>query len=100
MATRTEPMRGAPFSLDAGTPSRLSAVLIFLLCALAPDQLVEPPDLALDRLQPVLLQLERVVVDPFPSACQRGAYALQPFLETAAPAFEDPQPYVGAGVSE
>src|SRR4051812_49395104 len=100
MATRTEPMRGAPFSLDAGTRSRPSAVLFVLLCALAPDQLVEPPDLALDRLQPVLLQLERVVVDSFPSTGQRGAYALQPFLEATAPAFENPQPYVGAGMSE
>src|SRR3954469_14459414 len=100
MATRTEPMRGAPFSLDAGTRSRPSAVLFVLLCALAPDQLVEPPDLALDRLQPVLLQLQGVVVDPLPSPGQRGAYALQPFLEAAAPAFENPQPYVGAGVSE
>src|SRR3569833_3601649 len=100
MATRTEPMRGAPFSLDAGTRSRLLVVFFFLLCALAPDQLVEPPDFALDRLQPVLLQLERVVVDPLTSPGQRGTYALQAFLEAAAPAFEDPQPYVGAGLSE
>ena len=31
-----------------------------------------------------------------PGAGQRGAYALEPFLEAAAPAFEDPQPHIGA----
>src|SRR4051812_44108917 len=66
--------------------------LLFLLGPLAPDQLVEPADLALDRLQPVVLQLQGVGVDPFPGPAEGGADGLQPFLEPAAPAFEDPEP--------
>ena len=64
------------------------------------DQLGEPTDLAIRRLEPVLLQLEGVAIQPLAGAGQRRAHALAPFLHPAAPSLEDAQPDVGAGLGE
>src|SRR5579859_4843488 len=64
------------------------------------DQLVQPADLALGRLKAVLLQRERVPVDPFPGPGQAGAEPVDALFQPAAPALKDPQPYIGAGQAE
>src|SRR4051812_11856805 len=100
MATRTEPIRMLLCSWLRGDVLAPSAVVICLLRALASDELVEPPDLTLDRLEPVFLKFERVVVHALSRTGQRRAHALQAFLQPAAPAFEDAQPYIGTGLGE
>ena len=64
------------------------------------DQLGQPADLAVDRFQPVLLQLQGVAVQPLPGAGQRGPHAVgllgHPLLAT----LQDLQPDVGPGLGE
>jgi len=64
------------------------------------DQLGEPADLAVDRFQPVPLELEGVAVEPFPGAAERGPQPLALALDRAPPALQDPQPRVGGRVPE
>src|SRR3954454_3315692 len=64
------------------------------------DQLREPADLPVHRLQAVPLELEGVAVQPLTGAGQRGPQALPLPLDGAPTALEDPQPDVGLGVLE
>src|SRR5690606_33771110 len=112
MATRTEPIALAPSLICLGQFLPLvfrygspAAAGPFPFgggrgASLGVDQLVEPAHFALDRLQPVALEFEGVTVQPVPRPGESRADPLEPFLQTAAPAFEDPQPYVGIGVPE
>ena len=69
-------------------------------CSFRGDQLVQPADFPLDRLQAVPVQLEGVAVQALPGPGQGGADALHPLLEPAAPALQDPQPDVRPGLAE
>src|SRR5688572_29588763 len=60
------------------------------LAAFGVDQLGEPADLPVHRLQAVALELERVAVEPLAGAGQRRAQALSLLLDGPAAAFEDP----------
>src|SRR5262252_4130968 len=53
-------------------PRRLRPPRLAVRLPLGGDQLVQPSDLALDRLQAVPLQLEGVAVDPLPGPGQAG----------------------------
>src|ERR1022692_750862 len=85
----------AAWSVVPGPAARLSVRLPF-----PGDELVEPADLALDRLQPVTLQLKGVAVDPLPGPGQPGAERIDPLLKPAAPALKDPEPDVRPGLAE
>src|SRR6266566_8529641 len=123
MATRTEPIWIAPFlrrlagvhcRRPAASAARAAAAGVVLRSVrmsaarvptrvrppLRSDQLVEPAHLALDRLEPMLVKLERVAVQPFPGPGEGRPHTVEPLLEPGAPAFEDPQPDVGAGLAE
>src|SRR5215218_580369 len=84
-----------PPALAAG-PVRRSVPL----AQLGVDQLVEPADLALDRVESVLLQLQRVAVELLPGAGQPGPQAVAALLDPAPPALQDPQPDLGVGLGE
>src|SRR6185312_8381535 len=62
-----------------------------LLVMLGADELVEPPDLAFDRLQTMALEFQRVSVDPLPGLGDLLADQIQPLFQTRPAAFEDPQ---------
>src|SRR4051812_20652542 len=49
--------------------------------ALGVDEVAQPAHLAFDRLEAVLLQLERVAVEALPSAGHRLAHTVEPFLQ-------------------
>src|SRR5690606_2334735 len=68
--------------------------------ALGGDEPVEPAHLALDLLQPVPLQLERVLVEPFAGAGCGLPDRLQPFGQPGAPAFEDAEAGLGVRLRE
>src|SRR4051794_39269123 len=68
--------------------------------ALVVDELGQPADLAVHRVQAVSLQLEGVAVEAFAGAAERGAQALPLPLDGAPATLEDPQPGVGGGVPE
>src|SRR3954447_19360212 len=70
------------------------------VAALAVDQLGQPADLAVHRLQAVLLELERVAVEALAGAGQRRAQPFTLLLDGAPAALQDPQPGVGRGVPE
>src|SRR5512135_2563216 len=116
MATRTEPI-GIPLSNTVGgrvvpgpgrgggrrMPRRGGGVLggaARRLLALARDELVEPAHLALDALEPVLLQLEGVAVEPLAGTGQRRAERVEPLLEPGPASLEDAQPDRGLGAAE
>src|SRR5580658_2578492 len=127
MATRTEPMRIAPFLYSSvpepglgggprgvvppgqqrgrvvgtvpGGTTELGGGLS-VRPSLGGDQLIQPANLTLYRLKPVPLQLKRVAIEPLPGPCECGAERLDSLLKPAAPAFQDPQPDVGPGKSE
>src|SRR4051812_40770527 len=111
MATLTLPMCAPSFSDPAGPMARTGwrsrtswsgggargvGLRIGLVsgraAALVVDELGQPADLAVHRLQAVPLQLERVAVDPLAGAGQRRAQALALPLHGPAPALEDLQP--------
>jgi hypothetical protein len=71
-----------------------------LLASFAVDQLVQPADLALGRLQAVPLQLEGVRVDPLRGPAHRGPEVGQPFLHPGPAALEDAQPGGRIGPAE
>src|SRR6516165_2360508 len=83
-------------------PRRLTARLAFrgARLALRGDQLVEPADFPLDRLQAVPVQFERVAVQPFPGPRHRRPDAVQPLLKPGPAALQDAQPDVRAGLAE
>ena len=81
-------------------PRRLRVLGLRCLAALGVDELVEPADLAVHRLQPVPLQLEGVAVDPLPGPRERGPEPFPLLLDGAAAALEDPQARVCGGVPE
>jgi len=64
------------------------------------DELGQPADLAVDGLEPVLVQRAGVAVQPFAGAGKRAAHAVALLLDAAAPAFEDLEPDVGARLGE
>src|SRR3954452_18564087 len=64
------------------------------------DQLGEPADLAVDRVQAVALQFERVAVQLLLGAPQRVEEPVALALDRAPAALEDPQPHVCGGVPE
>src|SRR5260221_4019804 len=113
MATRTEPIPMCSFSYSqqALRLIQLAAVSVgVVMCVghvlarglrvrapLGSDQLVQPADFALYRLQSVPLQLEGVAVDALPGPCEARAERLDPLLKPAAPAFPDPEPDVCRG---
>src|SRR3954452_10815433 len=68
--------------------------------ALSGDELAEPADLAVNRLETVLLQLERVAVELLSGAPQRAGHLFPSLLEPTAPALEDLQPDVRVGLGE
>src|SRR5262245_14722082 len=122
MATRTEPIPLCSLSFSASTdltkrglPDQLVPSQVVLPCtrglgavvpwrrvrpSLGGDQLVQPADFALDRLQAVALQLEGVAVDALPGPREPGPEGLDPLFQPAAPALEDPQPDVRRGQAE
>jgi hypothetical protein len=63
-----------------------------LFLPLGVDQLVEPADLALDRVEAVLLELEGVSVELFPGPGQAGPQAVAPFFHPVPAALKDAQP--------
>src|SRR3954449_3905234 len=67
---------------------------------LAVDQLGEPADLAVDRVQAVPLQFEGVAVELLLGAPQRVQEPVALALDRAPAALEDPQPHVCGGVPE
>src|SRR5680860_1218216 len=85
MATRTEPIR--LLLLLVRTAAGATALMV--------DQVVQPADVPLDRLQPVPLQLGRVLVQPLARPGEGLPDAVQPLLQPAAAPLEDPQPRVG-----
>src|SRR5215472_7554314 len=97
MATRTEPIAAASFLMSPLRGVRMRHGLVGgadIYAGRAPgpfggDQLFEPTDLALTRLEPVALQLERVGVEPLGRAGQDVAQALPALLDPPAPALED-----------
>ena len=68
--------------------------------ALGLDQLGEPANLALHRLEAVAVHLDRVAVDPLTSAPHGAAEALALLLEPDAPTLEDAHPRLGRGLGE
>src|SRR3954469_12588104 len=64
------------------------------------DQLVEPPHLALARVQPELVEFTGVAVDLLAGPRQDGPQALPPFLDGPPPALEDAHPDLGGGPGE
>src|SRR6476469_7670338 len=70
------------------------------LAPLVGDELVQPAHLALDRLEPVALQLERVLVGAFAAAGDRGRDRVQPLLEAAAATLQEPRPDLGGRAGE
>src|SRR4029453_7889639 len=81
----------------------LSQVLLVLRIggpALAGDQTVEPCDLALALVQPVVHQLDGVGVHALAGGAHRGAQVGQPLLEVAPPPFELVEAGLGPQVAE
>src|SRR4051794_15218908 len=104
MATRTEPI--PVFSLigllgcDTSWTSHDTSLCVGYDAAFGGDELVEPANLAVHRLEPVLLQLEGVAVELFSRATQGARDLFPAFFEPAAPALEDVEPDVGVGLRE
>src|SRR6185437_13115945 len=71
-----------------------------LFAPLGVDQLVEPADLALDRVEAVLLELEGVSVELLPGPGQRHAEAVAPLLHPPPAALQDAQPGLGVRMRE
>ena len=95
---------GAPVSACGRRlrPRRPGALCLWasLSVTLPVDELRQPADLAVHRLEPVALQLERVAVDALAGPRQRGPQTLPLPLDRAPAALEDPQPHVRGGVPE
>src|SRR3954453_2658815 len=71
-----------------------------LTVALGVDQLGEPAHLGLDRLHAVGLQLGRVAVHLLLGARELVLHSVEPLLQPAAPALEDPEPRLDVGAAE
>src|SRR5512135_1028509 len=99
MATRTEPIRmtpSCPCSCVVGTPlagvglvGRRWADRAGVSLPFRGDQLVQPADFPLDRLEAVLLEFEGVTVDSLPGAGEGGADGFHPLLQPTAAPFQD-----------
>src|SRR5215469_5434481 len=116
MATRTDPISDGSFTpavhggftrgtaVPAGGRQGAAASRLGLATrtgfSLRGDQLVQPADFPLDRLQAMLVQLQGVAVQALPGPGQGRAHALHPFLEPAAPSLQDAQPDVRPGLAE
>src|ERR671912_105569 len=107
MATRSDPIGcllvwSAPGGSGVGTVGTVVRAVVTACAgpALGADELVEPPDLALDGVEPVGVELERVGVEPLAGPLHRAADPLEPLLEPRAPTLEDPQPDGGVGARE
>src|SRR4051794_8196120 len=68
--------------------------------AFACDQFLDPPDLALGRLEAVPGELLGVRVEPFPRAGHARPDAVRTLLEPAATPLEDAQAHLGVGLPE
>src|SRR5690349_3309364 len=71
-----------------------------VVTALGVDELREPADLPLDGLHAVTLELHRVAVHLLLGLLQLVLDPVEPLLETAAPALQDPQPGADVGAAE
>src|SRR5690606_40941838 len=88
-------MRGAAGPCARGAPGVPEAPV-----ALGGDETVEPAHLALDLLESVTLQLERVLVEPLAGASRGLPDRLQPLREPGAPALEDADAGLGVRLRE
>ena len=79
---------------------RVGQAGLLVVTALGVDQLREPPDLSLDGLHAVPLELHRVAVHLLLGLLQLVLDPVEPLLEPAAPALQDPQPGADVGAAE
>src|SRR5690606_34706397 len=77
-----------------------ATALVTADAALVVDQSVQPAHLALDLLEPVALQLERVLVGPVPGAGGGLPHLLEPLGQARAASLEDAQPRLRVRLGE
>src|SRR4051812_10906616 len=78
--------------LRRGAHGWLDRTGTLVVAALGVDQLREPPDLTLDRLHTVALELHGVAVHLLLGLLQLVLHPVEPLLEAGAPPLEDAEP--------
>src|SRR5262249_15846296 len=122
MATRTEPISMCSLSSNqqaladvaerrsgsavSGTASALVGGLgapapdLWVRPSFGSDQLIEPADVTLDRLQAVPLQLEGVTIDALPGPGEPCPEGFDSFFHAGTPSFQDAEPDIRGGQAE
>src|SRR6187551_1832976 len=82
------------------TPRRSPGNVARRPVVLGVDELGEPPDLALDRLEPVAVQLEGVLVETLAGPLDGGLRTVTALLEPGPSTFEDAHAHLAVGLAE